>query len=78
MVWSGTQGRRPRGSDRLGADRESLDIERGGAFRFQHAPVDDDPRGAALLADGEGRDDDVGQAAILLERGGMADQRYCL
>jgi hypothetical protein len=26
----------------------------------------------------KGRDDDVGQAAILLERGGMADQRYCL
>ena len=32
-------------------------------------------RGAAFLADGEGGDDDVGDAAILFERAGMADER---
>ena len=48
------------------------------AFSLQHAPVDDHPRGAASFADGERRDDDVGDAAILLDRAFVADQRHDL
>ena len=64
-----------RGRDRLGPDREALDIERVRALRLQHAPIDDHPRCAASLADGEGRDDDIGDAAILLDRSLMANER---
>jgi hypothetical protein len=37
------------------------------ALLFQHAAVDDDARSAAMLADRERGDDDVGHPAILLE-----------
>ena len=64
-----------RGCDRLGPDREALDIERMRALRLQHASIHDHPRRAASLTDGEGRDDDIGDAAILLDRALMADER---
>ena len=63
-----------RGCDLLGPDREALDIERMRALRPQHASIHYHPRRTASLTDGEGRDDDIGDAAILLDRAFMADQ----
>ena len=46
-------------------------------MRLQHAAVDDDTRGTALT-DREWRNDDIGDAAILFQRGRMADKRHGL
>jgi len=63
------------GRDRLGPDRQALNIERVRALSLQHTPINDYPGCAASLADGEGSDDDVGDAAILLDRSFMANER---
>lgn len=64
-----------RGRDRLGPDRQTLNIERMRALSLQHAAVDDHPGRAASLADGEGSDDDIGDTAILLDRSLMTNER---
>lgn len=64
--------------NRFGSDRQAFDIERVRAIGLQHVPIDDNARGPALLADSERRDDDIGQAAILLERAGIADEGHRL
>jgi hypothetical protein len=66
------------GRDRLGPDRQALNIERVRALSLQHTPIDDHPGCAAPLADGEGCDDDIGDAAILLDRSLMANERKVL
>jgi len=68
----------PQGCHRLRPDRQTFDVERVRAIGLQHAPIDDDACGPAGLADGERRDDDIGQAAILLERAGIANKRHRL
>ena len=57
--------------NRFGSDRQAFDIERVRAIGFQHAPIDDNARGPALLADSERRDDYIGQAAILSSAPGL-------
>jgi hypothetical protein len=47
-------------------------------FAAQQTAVDDHPRRAAFLADGERRDHDMRLAAIVFERSRMADERYDL
>jgi hypothetical protein len=49
-----------------------------GAVSFQPAPVDNHARGPAFLAEGERRNDDVGQAAIFFQRAGMPHERHGL
>jgi hypothetical protein len=63
------------GRDRLGPDRQALNIERVRALSLEHTPIDDHPGGAASLTDGEGSDDDIGDAAIYLDRSLMANKR---
>jgi len=63
------------GRDRLGPDRQALNIERVRALSLEHTPIDDHPGGAASLTDGEGSDDDIGDAAIFLERSLMVNKR---
>jgi hypothetical protein len=43
---------------------------------FQHAPVDNHAGGAAPLANGEGRDDDIGRSAVILQRRRVANERH--
>jgi hypothetical protein len=45
------------------------------ALCSQHAPIHDHPGRAASLADGEGSDDDIGDAAIFLDRALVANER---
>mgnify|MGYP003296121783 CR=1 FL=1 len=57
-----------RGGDCCRPDRQTVDIERVRAMSFQRAPIDNHACGTAFRADGERRDDDVRDAAILLQR----------
>ena len=66
----------PLARHRNGADRETFDMEGMRAPLPQHAPVDDHPRRSTFVAHGEWGNDDVGDAAVLLERGRVSDQRH--
>jgi hypothetical protein len=72
---SGTQDLRPRVSATTSLLIDSaLDVERIRAFRLEHAGQPP-PAPCSPFADAKRRDDDIGDAAILFERRGMADER---
>ena len=60
--------------DDFAPDRQPLDVERIRAFRLEHAGQPP-PAPCSPFADAKRRDDDIGDAAILFERRGMADER---